>query len=143
MRYLLLLALAVHTVHADPDPMPISQFAELHWKPKDALPPGAFGAAMRGDPAKGDYDFVGKFPAKYTVPRHLHSNDVIVVMLKGAMVIGRQGKSDVPIAEHGLFVRPARLAYTAHCEAECVFLVHGDKPFDIIYSDPKDDPRKK
>ena len=143
MRYLLLLVLAAHVVHAEPDAMPVVQLADAHWKPKDALPPGAFGAVLRGDPAKGDYDFLGKFPAKYTVPRHLHTNEVVVVMMTGTMVIGREGRPDVSIGEHGLFVLPAKLAYTAHCEAACMFLVHGDKPFDIIYGDPKDDPRKR
>jgi len=135
--------LAGSAAMADPDPMAVVNEAEFHWKAKEALPPGAFGATLRGDPAKGAYDFVGKFPDKYTVPSHLHTNDVIVVMLEGTMVIGRATKPDVSIAKHGLFVLPAKLAYTAHCEAACVFLVHGDKPFDIIYSNPKDDPRRK
>jgi hypothetical protein len=116
---------------------------DLHWKPKDALPPGAFGATLRGDPHAGDYDFVGKFPAKYTVPLHYHSNDCYVVMLKSAMVISRPGQADVEIAEGGYFSLPARMQYTAHCEAECTFLVQGEKPFDIIYADQRDDPRVK
>jgi hypothetical protein len=137
------LVLGAAIAHADTDPMPVVQAADLQWKAKEALPPGAFGAVMRGDPAKGEYDFVGKFPAQYTVPMHLHTNDVVVVMLDGSMTIGRSGRPDVTIAPHGLFVLPAKMPYTAHCESACTFLVHGDRPFDIIYSDPKDDPRKK
>ncbi len=143
MRHLLLVLLAASAAHADPDPMRVTQLADAPWKPKEALPHGAFGAVLRGDPAHGDYDFLGKFPAKYTVPRHLHTNEVVVVMLKGTMVIGREGLPDVAVAEHGLFVLPAKLVYTAHCEAACMFLVHGEKPFDIIYADAKDDPRRK
>ena len=91
--------------------------------------------AWCGDPAKGDYDFVGKFPASYTVPLHWHSNDCVVVMRSGAMTISRPGEADVTIAEGGLFELPAKAAYTAHCQAACEFLVHGTAPFDIIYSD--------
>ena len=140
MRTFLLLLV---TASASADPLSVANPSDFHWKPKDALPPGASGATLRGDPAKGDYDFVGKFPAKYTVPMHSHTNECIVVMRKGAMTIGRAGEKDVTIGEGGLFVLPAKLAYTAHCEQACEFLVHGTQAFDIIYKDPKDDPRKK
>jgi hypothetical protein len=141
MRTLLLLL--VLATPAAADPLAVANPADFHWKPKDALPPGAQGAVLRGDPAKGDYDFIGKFPAKYTVPMHSHTNECIVVMRKGTMTIGRAGEKDVAIREGGLFVLPAKLAYTAHCETGCEFLVHGTLPFDIIYADPKDDPRAK
>ncbi len=140
MRTLLLSMLVAAAAHADP--MPVVQAADFHWKPKEALPAGAFGAVLRGDPTKGAYDFVGKFPDKYSVPLHSHTNECVVVMLGGTMVIGRAHEPDVAIAEHGLFVLPAQMAYTAHCEHACMFLVHGDKPFDIVYADPKQDPRK-
>lgn len=135
--------LLVLTAAAAAGPFPVANPADFHWKPKDALPPGASGAVLRGDPAKGDYDFVAKFPAKYTVPPHSHTNDCVVVMRKGAMTIARAGEKDVTIAEGGLFVLPAKLVYTARCATACEFLVHGNAPFDIIYADPKDDPRAK
>jgi hypothetical protein len=128
---------------AGPDPTLSINSSDFHWKAKEALPPGAFGAVLRGDPAKTAYDFVAKFPDKFTVPMHSHTNEMVVVMLEGTMVIGRANQPDLSIAKDGLFVLPAKLAYTAHCEAACMFLVHGEKPFDIIYSNPKDDPRKK
>jgi hypothetical protein len=137
------LVLAVLASTAAAEPLVAVNPADAHWKPKEALPPGAFGATLRGDPTKGDYDFIGKFPAKYTVPMHWHTSECVVVMRRGAMTIGRAGEKDQTIAEGGLFVLSAKLAYTAHCEAECEFLVHGTAPFDIIYSKPEDDPRKK
>jgi len=124
------------------DPLGIVNPTDFHWKPKEALPPGATGAVLRGDPATGAYDFVAKFPAKYTVPMHSHTNECVVAMRKGAMTIGRAGEKDVTIAEGGLFVLPAKLVYTAHCETACEFLVHGTAAFDILYASPKDDPRK-
>ena len=141
---ILLLALALcptAIAAADTSGLPVVNPAAFHWKKKEALPPGAFGAVLRGDPAAGDYDFAGKFPDRYTVPLHFHTNEVVVVMLEGAMTIGRPKQPDVTIAEGGLFVLPARLAYTAHCDKACTFLVHGQRAFDIIYADPKDDPR--
>jgi len=142
----LTLVIAAHVAAADvakTDPMLVVNATDFHWKPKDALPPGATGAVLRGDPAKGAYDFVAKFPDKFTVPMHSHTNEMTVVMLEGTMVIGRAKMPDVSIEKTGLFVLPAKMAYTAHCEAACMFLVHGQKPFDIIYANPSDDPRKK
>lgn len=142
MRLLSLLFLLVPLTSAA-EPFPISNPIDFHWKPKDALPPGASGAVLRGDPAKGDYDFVARFPAKYTVPLHSHTNECVVMMRKGAMTIARPGEKDVTIKEGGLFVLPARLEYTAHCRTACEFLVHGSAPFDILYTNPKDDPRAR
>ncbi len=39
-----------------------------HWKPKDALPPGANGAVVRGDPATVPYAYFARFPARFAVP---------------------------------------------------------------------------
>jgi hypothetical protein len=124
-----------------PDPMHVVNPSDFHWKPKEALPPGAFGAVLNGDPAHGSYDFVGRFPAAFTVPLHYHTNECSVLMLHGAMRISRPGSPDVAVSEGGFFLLPAKMAYVAHCDATCTFLVHGEKPFDIIYSDAKDDPR--
>jgi len=141
MRKLLLVCVLVSSASADP--LPVVNPTDFHWKAKEALPAGAQGAVLRGDPAQGNYDFIGKFPAKYLVPMHSHTNECIVVMRKGAMTIGRAGEKDTTVVEGGLFVLPAKLAYTARCDKPCEFLVHGTAAFDIIYSDPKDDPRKK
>ena len=136
-----LLALAA-VAHAGADPMPVANPANLEWHPKPALPPGAHGAVVHGDPAKGEYGFFGRFPERYLVPKHFHTNDVQVAMMKGSMVIGgREGLPDVEIQQGGYFFLPAKMAYTAQCEKGCTFLAYGAQPFDIIYSDAKDDPR--
>ncbi len=143
MRFVAVLSLALPAAAlAEGDPMPVANPAGFHWKAKDALPPGAFGAVVHGDPTKGDYDFFGRFPDHFTVPLHFHTYDCSVVMVKGAMTIARPGRPDVRIEEGGYFLLPAKMPYVARCDSSCTFLVHGAQPFDIIYSDPKDDPRK-
>ena len=123
--------------------MTVVQTAERHWKPKTALPPGAYGANLWGDPATGPYGFVGKFPVNFRVPLHSHTNDVRVVMLKGSAIISYPGEADVVIAEGGYFLLPAKRAYVARCPKGCEFLAFDQLPFDIIYADPKDDPRNR
>jgi hypothetical protein len=115
---------------------------DLHWKDKPSLPPGATGATIWGDPAKDTYDILGKFPAKYSVPMHSHSNDVWAYVLKGGpMQIKQDGKPDLEIKEGGFTFIPAKAMYVCGCTTECTFMVHGEKPFDITYKNPKDDPR--
>lgn len=123
--------------------LPVINPDQLAWKPKDALPKGAHGAVVRGDPHEGPYAFFGRFPGSYTVPMHFHTNDVAVVMTAGSMIIEPQGGVAATIAQGGYFFLPGQLNYVARCEKPCTFLAWGEKPFDIIYADAKDDPRKR
>lgn len=125
------------------DPMPVVNMKDMKWVPKKTLPPGAQVTVLFGDPAAGNYDFYGKFPAKYQVPMHWHTNDCSVVMIKGDMTIQRDGMKDVVIKQGGFFMLPGKMQYIAKCPTGCTFLVHGEKPFDIFYRNEKDDPRNK
>ncbi len=120
---------------------PVLNPAQFAWKPKDALPPGAHGAVVRGDPHQGPYAFFGRFPANFTVPMHWHTNDVAVVMTEGSMVIEPQQGTARRIEQGGYFFLPGQMRYVAKCAEACTFLGWGEKPFDIIYDNPKDDPR--
>src|SRR5260370_7167816 len=53
---------------------PIFNPAQFVWKPKDALPPGAHGAVVRGDPQEGPYAFFGPFPPSLVVPLPSHTH---------------------------------------------------------------------
>ena len=57
------------------------------------------------------------------------------------MVITPEGAAPHEIKEGGFFSLPAKMKYVAQCAQECVFLAWGDKPFDILYENPNDDPR--
>ncbi len=129
---------------ASPDnPMSVLNPSEFEWKPKEALPPGASSATVHGDPAAGEYAFIARFPAGFTVPTHWHTHDVAVVLLKGSMTIRRDGGPDVAVQEGGFLLLPGGMRYVAHTPGECFFLAYGSKAFDIFYADPKDDPRTK
>jgi len=120
---------------------PVMNPAQLEWKPKDALPPGAHSALVRGDPHVGPYAFFGRFPARFTVPMHWHTNDVAVAMTQGSMAIEPQSGPAATIEQGGYFFLPGMMRYVARCAEPCTFLAWGEKPFDILYADPKDDPR--
>jgi hypothetical protein len=127
----------------DKDNMIVKNLGQLEWHPKPALPPGAKSSIAIGDPSKGHYDFYGNFPADYTVPLHWHTNDCTVIMISGSMTIKRDNAADVTIEQGGLFTLPAKMKYVAYSSKGCIFLVHGEQPFDIFYVNSKDDPRNK
>jgi len=125
------------------DSMVVKNLQNLQWQPKKTLPAGAMSAVVYGEPIKGNYDFYGKFPDSYTVPKHWHTNDCMVIILKGSMTIKREKFPDATIEQGGFFTLPGKMKYIAYCAKECIFLVHGAKPFDIFYENPKDDPRNQ
>jgi hypothetical protein len=64
-------------------------------------------------------------------------------MTRGSMVIEPLEGPAQTIEAGGYFFLPGGMRYVAKCAAPCTFLAWGEKPFDIIYAEPKDDPRLK
>lgn len=87
-----------------------------------------------------------KFPAGFVVPPHRHSKDEFVTVLAGGFAVGAGEKLD-PNAKPlpaGSFVHlPAGMPHFASAVGETIVQINGMGPFDVIYIDPKDDPRKK
>jgi hypothetical protein len=122
---------------------------EVKWGPAPpSLPPGAQAAALLGSPAKeGPFVLRLKFPAGFTVPPHRHSKDEFVTVISGAFGITAGEKVDrasVKRLPPASFVHlPAGMAHYAVTDVETVVQINGMGPFDVVYVDPKDDPRKK
>ena len=113
-----------------------------------SLPPGAQGAILLGNPMKeGPFVLRLKFPAGFIVPPHRHSKDEFVTVISGAFAIMPGEKVDraslQPLAPASFVHLPAGMPHYAWAEAESVVQINGTGPFDVIYVDPKDDPRKK
>jgi quercetin dioxygenase-like cupin family protein len=121
----------------------------VKWGPAPpSLPPGAQAAALLGSPGKaGPFVLRLKFPAGFIVPPHRHSKDEFVTVLSGKVRITHGEKID-RAALKGLpggsfFHLPAGMPHYAFAEEESVLQINSMGPFDVIYIDPKDDPRKK
>ena len=113
-----------------------------------SLPPGAQAAVLLGSPAKeGPFVLRLKFPAGFVVPPHRHSKDEFVTVISGSFAIGAGEKVDRaavrPLPPASFVHLPAGMAHFAYAEVESVVQINGTGPFDVIYVDPKDDPRKK
>lgn len=113
-----------------------------------SLPPGAQAAVLLGSPAKeGPFVIRLRFPAGFVVPPHRHSKDEFVTVMAGRFGIGTGEKVDrasVRGLEPASFVHlPGGMAHYAIADVETIVQINGVGPFDVVYVDPKDDPRNR
>jgi quercetin dioxygenase-like cupin family protein len=121
----------------------------ITWGPGPAsLPRGAQAAALLGSPAKeGPFVLRLKFPAGFVIPPHRHTKDEFVTVISGKVAItsgetvDRASLKPVPTAS---FIHlPAGMPHYLFAAEESVVQINGVGPFDVVYLDPKDDPRKQ
>lgn len=113
-----------------------------------SLPPGAQASPLLGSPAKeGPFVLRLRFPAGFVIPPHRHSKDEFVTVIAGKVAISSGEKVDraslksLPPAS---FIHlPAGMPHYLWAEAESIVQINGVGPFDVVYVDPKDDPRKQ
>jgi quercetin dioxygenase-like cupin family protein len=112
-----------------------------------SLPPGAQGAALLGSPAKeGPFVLRLKFPAGFVIPPHRHSKDEFVTVISGGFAVAsgeRLDRSAQPLRAASFVHLPAGMPHFAFTTEETVVQINGTGPFDVMYLDPNDDPRKK
>jgi hypothetical protein len=121
----------------------------VKWGPAPpGLPAGAQIAVLTGDPRKPvPYVLRAKLPDGYRVPPHWHPTDENVTVLKGTLMVGKGEKFSADSSAAltpGSFARmPRGMRHFAWTKGETIIQVHGVGPFDIVYVNPEDDPRKK
>ena len=88
-----------------------------------------------------------KFPAGFVIPPHRHTKDEFVTVIAGKVAISSGDKVDraslksLPPAS---FIHlPAGMPHYLWAEAESIVQINGTGPFDVVYIDPRDDPRKQ
>jgi hypothetical protein len=122
---------------------------EVAWGPAPpSLPSGAQLAVLLGNPGEeGPFVLRLKFPAGYVIPPHRHSKDEFLTVIAGHFAEASGEKLDrsaSPYLGPASFVHlPAAMPHYAWVEGETIVQINGVGPFDVIYVDPKDDPRNK
>jgi quercetin dioxygenase-like cupin family protein len=122
---------------------------EIVFKDDPAFPNGGQTALLHGDPNKpGLFILRIKFPPNYVVPPHTHPGFETVTVLTGAMGSGMGEKADLTkgkmLKAGGMLALPANHAhYVWTADEETIIQVAAVGPFDLIYINPADDPRKK
>ena len=104
-------------------------------------------AVVKGDPVKaGDFTVRIKMPANYSVPPHHHPGDEVVrVMGAGTLSYGMGDtidKANAGSLTKGYHVTmQAGMNHWVTTTDPLDVQVSGAGPFQIVYADPKDDPR--
>lgn len=122
---------------------------KVAWGPGPAsLPAGAQLAVLLGSPAKeGPFVIRLKFPDGFVVPPHRHSKDEFLTVIAGRFGVGTGEKLDrnatTPLPQASFVHLPAGMPHFAVAGGETVVQINGVGPFDVVYVDPGDDPRKQ
>ncbi len=122
---------------------------KINWQDEPILPKGAKSALILGDPSKAGV-FIAwlKFPPNYPIPPHTHPYAEVVTVLKGKLGNGMGEKFDKTTGEMlnagDSFVLPAgHTHYVWTTDEETIVELIATGPWDITYTNPADDPRKK
>lgn len=113
-----------------------------------SLPPGSQIMVLEGDPAKaGPFTVRLKFPANYKIQPHWHPAIEHVTVMEGQFYMGPGDKYEEKNAQAlntgGFAVMPIKFNHFAFTkEKPATVQLHGIGPWDIIYLDPANDPRK-
>jgi quercetin dioxygenase-like cupin family protein len=123
--------------------------ADLKWGPAPpGLPAGAQLAVLSGDPGKeGMFTMRVKFPAGFTVPPHHHPADELVTVIDGDFALGMGDTFDkakmTALKPGGYAVAAKTMNHYVTSAGGGIVQITSNGPFQIIYANPKDDPRKK
>jgi quercetin dioxygenase-like cupin family protein len=123
--------------------------ADIKFEDNPAFPKGAQSMLIHGDPAKAEFFIIRlKFPPNYVVPAHTHPALESVTVLTGSMGSGMGEKVDTSkgkmLDAGSLLILPANHPhYVWTKDEETIIQVAATGPFDIIYVNPEEDPRKK
>jgi quercetin dioxygenase-like cupin family protein len=112
------------------------------------LPTGAKAAVLDGDPKReGVFVMRLKFPAGYKIAPHWHPVDERVTVISGSFHLGLGEKFDETQARKlpagGFFSLPPKTAHFGFCPEETVIQICTTGPWNLVYVNPDDDPRKK
>ena len=121
---------------------------DIKWADGPAsLPQGAKMAILEGDPTKpGPFTLRLKAPDGFKIAPHTHPAVEHVTVISGSFYLGMGEKFDQSAAQlltAGSFAfMPANMKHFAWTKGETVVQVHGVGPWEIVYVNPADDPRK-
>ncbi len=98
---------------------------ELKWAEVPEVA-GAKEAVVWGDPKKGAYGMLEKWPGGTDVPLHTHTHDNRGAVISGTLVITMEGESAKELGPGSYVLVPGGAKHTSACKAgaDCVFYVH-------------------
>lgn len=123
--------------------------ADLAWSPGPAsLPAGSRVAVLEGDPSKpGPFTIRLSMPDGYKIAPHSHPGIEHVTVLDGIFLMGmgdqfNAAKGTALPAGAFAVMQPGTRHY-AWTQGQTTIQLHGMGPWQIVYANPADDPRKR
>jgi len=122
--------------------------SEVPWSDgPESLPPGAKVAVLEGNPSKdGVFTMRLRLPDGYRVPPHWHPKVERLTILSGTLNLGTGDRFDaaatraLPAGTYSSM--PPKMTHFAWATGETVLQLTSIGPWQVIYVDPSDDPRK-
>ena len=120
----------------------------LPGSPIPAFESGAKVAVLQGMPGQPGLVVVRlKFPANFLIAPHWHSTDEVITVLEGTLYAGMGDKLErdksLAFPTGAFVVMPAKHHHFAWTREETVVEIHANDPFDIVYVNSADDPRRR
>ena len=123
--------------------------SQIPWKPgPSSLAPGAKMAILDGDPSKeGFFTMRLLLPDGYRVAPHWHPKVERLTIISGALNLGTGDRFDAaatkPLPAGTYSSMPPKMTHFASTTGETVLQLSSIGPWQVIYVDPADDPRRK
>ena len=113
-----------------------------------SLSPGAKMAILEGDPSKdGFFTMRLRLPDGYRVAPHWHPKAERLTIISGTVNLGTGDRFDPtatrPLPAGTYSSMPPKMTHFAWMTGETVLQLSSIGPWEVIYVDPADDPRKK
>ena len=122
-------------------PIKIVQAKDAPWADAPGMVKGVQTVLQYGDPVKGPYIILLKFPKDIFNPPHYHTADEAVTILAGTMVTGEGEKADEATGKvvdaGGYFIIPGKTAHWGRAKEDVVLTRLGNGPRDIFYFEKK------
>ncbi len=122
-------------------PIKIVQAKDVPWEDAPGMVKGVKTVLQYGDPVKGPYIILLRFPKDIYNPPHYHTADEAVTILSGTMVTGEGEKADEATGKSvdagGYFIIPGKTAHWGRAKEDVVLTRLGNGPRDIFYFEKK------
>lgn len=127
--------------------MVITQPTGISWSDLGLIP-GVKIAVLHGTPAQqGHYVVRLKFPPNTRMPAHWHPQVEHATILAGTLLLAMGEKEDSAAVQRytagSFLVVPPRMAHYGKSIDETTIELSGPGPYEVVFVNPADDPRKK
>jgi quercetin dioxygenase-like cupin family protein len=121
--------------------------SELSWGDL-GLVPGVQITVLSGDPSKAEHYVLRlKFPPNTRMPAHWHPQAEYATILSGTLMLGmgteEKPEGLQPYSPGSFLVVPPRMSHYGMSTDEVIFELSGPGPYEVVFANDADDPRKR